>query len=127
MGCMTKDQYNALSRLDRALRTLTNAGIGGENPVFSQIYRARGALMGNVGVRVPRSVSSLIKILGLSPGSVQLFFDADLGWVSDARETSGAAPVYHAIGDDMALKIIQGKITHEEFELLKVPDPYQGE
>lgn len=127
MGCLTGDQYNALARVDRALGKMKIAGIGFENPIYSQIYRARGALLGRIGVRVPRSVSSLIRILGLSPGLLDLFFDVDYGWITAARESAGADPVYHVVPDETAHKIIKGELTHDDFQALKTPAVYLGE
>lgn len=127
MACMSKDRYQSLALIDKTLRTLRIAGVGPGNLVFDQLYRARGALMGNIGVKVPRSVTSLLRILGLSPGSVRLFFDGDFGWFTDTREAPGLQPVYRRVTDDIALKIIRGELTHQDFEVLKVPDAYVGE
>lgn len=127
MGCGTKEQYDSLGRVDSALKLLSRAGVGFENPVYTQLYKARGAILGNLGVRVPRSVTSLLSILGLSPGKVDLFFDADYGWVTVARGSTEAPPVYRVVPDETAVKIIQRSLTHEDFEQLKAPDDYLGE
>lgn len=127
MGCSSAEQYAALRKLDTALTRLRRLGLDELDPIYGSIYRARGALLGNVGVRVPRSVLSLIRILGLSPGSVTLFYDLDMGFYTAARETESSPPVYKLAGEDTLKKIIDGSLTHEDFEALKTTDDYLGE
>jgi len=94
---------------------------------FRALSEARSALLGNIGFKIPRNVFSLLKLYGLSPGTIQLWLDEESGYFVEARAKSGAPPVYHHITDEVAMVILKGQLTHElEAELMK-PDDYQGE
>ena len=68
-----------------------------------------------------------LRLLGLSPGEIKLWHDAECGWFTEAREHPGATPVYHYISDEVAASIIKGELSKElEAELMK-PDEYLGE
>ena len=83
--------------------------------------------MGQVGFKLPRPVSLLLRLVGLSPGVLKVWHDAESGWMSEARARPGAPPVYKAVSDEVAMAILKHEITHELEEGLLTPDPYLGE
>ena len=83
--------------------------------------------MGKLGFRAPKAISLLAKLVGLSPGVIKLWHDAESGWMSEARERPGAPPVYHHVDDDTAIAIIKEELTHEQAAELMRPDEYVGE
>ena len=120
-------QWNELAKLDDQLRMMRGWGVSELDPGFQALFKARGAALGKLGLRLPRT-STLIKLLiELSPGELKLWSDAEIGWMVETRAKPGAPPVYHSVSDQVAETIIKGELTHEEFEALKVPDPYLGE
>jgi hypothetical protein len=87
----------------------------------SDSYRLR------IGFTIPKPITLIRKLFGLSPGTITLFHDADSGFFTDARAYEGAPPVYHHVTDEVAGIILEGRLTHElEAELMK-PDEYLGE
>lgn len=119
MGCGV--YYQQLNEIDKALRTMRRFGIDVGLPGFRLLQRERAKLLANVGVKFPRSVLSILKLAGLSQGTLTLWLDVESGWMSEARSAPGAPPVYRSIGDEVAMMILKGELTHEEFEELKVP------
>ena len=92
-----------------------------------ELFALRGKLLKQTGLKFPRSITSILKVVGLSPGTITLFHDIEGGWLVDARVKAGAPPVYHYVKDEVAVAILSGKLTHElEAELMK-PDDYLGE
>jgi len=83
---------------------------------------ARGAAMGKLGLRLPRITSLIAKLIGFSPGEITLWADAELGWMSEARERPGAPPVYKYVSDEIAEKIVKREVTPELEEQLLQPE-----
>jgi len=127
MAGLLYHSYRQINEIQRTLRVLTRAGFGPLTEPYQAVYKLQGDLLGKLGLRVPKSMLSLLKLTGLSPGSVSVWHDAESGWFTEARERDGAPPVYHHVSDDTAMTILRGEMTHElEAELMK-PDEYQGE
>jgi len=94
---------------------------------FKVVWEARAILQEKIGFRLPRPVLSLLSLYGLSTGSFTLWLDPETGYFVEAREKEGSRPIYHAINEDRAINILKHGLTHDEFELLKIPDDYIGE
>ena len=125
MGCGVK--WQQIGELDRALSALRRAGLGPGFDVYNQLYAIRGRVFGQVGFKYPRTVSLLARLLAMSPGSIKLWHDIEAGWMVEAREKTGAPPVYRRVSDDVAVAILKKELTPElEAELMK-PDEYLGE
>jgi len=123
----TKYSYNMLHELDRAMTVMRQYGISELTAPYQTLLAARGKMMAQLGLKLPRPLTLIAKLVGLSPGSVKVWHDAESGWFSEARERDGAPPVYHHVTDAVAMTVLQGKLTHElEAELMK-PDLYIGE
>jgi hypothetical protein len=118
-------QVREVERAIGALRP--HIDIPGVTDATRELFSIRGRLLKTVGLKYPRTISSILKLAALSPGSITLWHDVESGWMVEAREKPGVPPVYHYVGDDTAVAILSGKLTHElEAELMK-PDEYLGE
>ena len=125
MGCGVK--WQQIGELDKALGRLSFRGMGVGNPAYDQLNKIRGRVFKQVGFKYPREVTLLLKLIGLSPGVVSVWFDIEAGWMSEARTKPGAPPVYKSIPADTGIDILQGKLTHELEASLMTPDDYYGE
>lgn len=123
----TKYQYRQVKEIDRALGTMRKYGILESDPAYLKLSGIRGKLMGQVGFKAPRPKSLLFKLIGLSPGTVSLWHDAESGFMSEARAFPGALPVYKAISDEVAMAILKHEVTKELEAELMAPDEYLGE
>ena len=83
--------------------------------------------MGKLGLRLPRITSLIAKLVGFSPGEITLWADAELGWMTEARERPGAPPVYKYVSNEVAEKLVKREVTPELEKVLMTPDPYIGE
>jgi len=125
MGCGV--YWSQIRELDRALSTMRRFGIPEVSEAYRDLYGMRGKLMAQVGIKFPRTVIQLIKLVALSPGVITLWHDVESGWMSEARARLRAPPVYKSVSDDVAMAILKGEVTKElEKELLTL-DPYLGE
>jgi len=122
-----KFQYEELGKLDKQLSMMRGWGVLETDPGFLRLSSARGAVMGKLGLKLPRTTTLVLSLLGLSPGGIKLWADAELGWLTEARVKPGAPPVYKYVSDEVAEKIVKRELTHELFEELVTPDPYIGE
>ena len=120
-------QRMQLSRLDNVMARMLHELIPIESTPFRAVWEARAKLEASMGFKLPRPVFSLLSLFGLSPGTLTLWLDSETGYFVEAREKPGAPAVYHAVGDAVAMTILKGELTHEQFEDLKIPDPYLGE
>ena len=125
MACGVK--WQQIKELDRALRSLRLAGFGPGTDVYNEIYRIRGKVFGQIGFKFPRTVTSLIKLVGLSPGVIHLWHDVESGFMVEARRKPSAPPVYKYVSDNIAIIILKRELTHELEEFLMTPDTYYGE
>lgn len=125
MGCGV--YWRQVNRVSESLDVMRRSGISASSPAFQQLFSLRGKLLGQVGVKYPREVTMMLKIMGLSPGSVTLWHDLESGWMSEARESPGAPPVYKLATNEVAMTLLKGEMTKElELELM-APDDYLGE
>ena len=125
MGCGV--YWKQIREVERALGSLSRLGISELSPAFLQLSSLRGSLLTRVGIKFPRTISSIMKLVGLSPGSITLWHDVESGWMSEGRERPGALPVYHYISDEQAVAILNKTISPELHEYFMTPDPYHGE
>lgn len=117
----------ARSRTARDILSLRRAGIPELHPSFMRLTRVGDTLRVSFGFKIPKPMTFLFKLLGLSPGEISLWHDAEGGWFTEARTGPGASPVYRYVGDDIAVAIIKEELTHGQFKALLAPDPYMGE
>ena len=125
MGCGV--YWQQVHEVDRALDALRLHGIPVLSDAYKLIYGTRAKLLKQVGIKFPRTVTQLIKLIGLAPGTISLWHDVESGWMSEARARPGAPPVYKRVSDDVAAAILKKELTKELEEELLTPDPYQGE
>ena len=123
----TKYQARTLNEIERAKATLLKAGYGVLDPPYMNLLRAGRMSLVNFGFKMPRPMTFIIKLVGLSPGMVTLWHDGESGWFTEARTKPGAPPVYKAASDEVAMAILKGELTHELEATLMTPDPYIGE
>ena len=125
MGCGV--YWQQVREIEHALGTMRKFGISELSAPYQQLYAVRGKLMAQVGVKFPRTISMIAKLIGLSPGIIKLWLDIESGWMSEARAKPGAGPVYHYVTDEMAFAIINREVTPELKKYLMTPDTYLGE
>lgn len=118
--------WKQIQEIERALGTVQRAGFGPGTDVYNVLWGQRGKLFGQLGFKAPRSIIDIIKIIGLSPGTITLFEDVEAGWLTMARKTPESPPVYHYVDDDIATAILKKELTKELEQLLMEPDPYIG-
>ena len=125
MGCGVF--WHQVGELDRALGALRIGGISELSAPYRQLSSLRGKLMKQVGFKFPREVQLVMRLVGLSPGTIKLWHDVESGWMAEARTGPGAPPVYRSVTDAVAITILKGELTHELEAELMTPDPYIGE
>jgi len=109
------------------MRVLEQAGFGPLTAPYQALASVRSSLSLNLGVMIPKPMTIMRSLLGLSPGTIKVWHDTESGWFTEARAAEGAPPVYRHVTDGLAVTILKGELTHEAFEALKVPDEYIGE
>ena len=122
-----KFQFDELHKLDDQLGMMKRWGVLPSDPGFQRLLGARGAAMGKLGLRIPSTTTLILKLIGLSPGEIKLWANAEIGWMTEARARPGAPPVYKYVSDEIAEKIVKRELTHELHDSLFAPDPYMGE
>ncbi len=125
MGCGV--YWQQIREVERALGTLRKYGISSLSPEVRLLTTARGKLMAQVGFKFPRTFIQVLKLVGMSPGSITLWEDIESGWLAEGRVRPGAPPVYHYITDEQAVAIINRDVSPELHDYLMTPDPYLGE
>lgn len=126
MGCGVF--WHQISTIDSSLYKLRpHVDIPGVSEAYAELYSLRGALMARVGIKFPRTITQILKLAGLSPGTLTLWHDVESGWMTEARARPGAPPVYKAASDEVVLTILKREVTHELEEELLTPDEYLGE
>jgi len=126
MGCGV--YWQQVHETDRAISSLMpHLRIPGVSDAMRQLSSLRSQLLVRVGLKYPRTITKILKLAGLSPGTISLWHDVESGWMSEARARPGAPPVYKSVSNEVALAILKREVSHElEAELL-TPDPYLGE
>jgi len=125
MGCGV--YWQQIHEVERAMGTMRRFGISELSPSYLSLSATRGKLLKQVGFKYPRTILQLIKLVGLSPGSITLWEDIESGWLAEGRVKPGAPPAYHYITDEQAVAILKKKVTPELHDFLMTPDPYLGE
>lgn len=125
MGCGV--YWQQIKEIDRAMKTLRKYGIPELGDAFQDMYRIRAKLLSQLGVKLPRTVTQVIRLAGFSPGTFALWHDVESGWMSEARARPGAPPVYKRVSDEVAMAILKREITPELEAQLLAPDEYLGE
>lgn len=120
-------QRYSLFRHQQHTSALRRARIPEAAESFIRFMRVGDQLKINIGLRLPKPVAFILKLVGLSPGSITLWYDAECGWLTEARATPDAPPVYHYVEDNTAISLFKGELTHELEEVLMTPDTYLGE
>ena len=120
-------QWKEVHKLTDQLGMMRRWGVLESDPGLRMLLNARSAAMGKLGLKLPRITALIFKLIGFSPGEIKLWADAELGWMTEARERPGAPPVYKYVSDDVAEKIAKREITPELEQELMTPDPYIGE
>ena len=120
-------QWAEVNKLTSQLNLMQRWGVLPSDPGYLNLMTARGAAMGKLGLVKPRLTPLILRLVGLSPGDLKLWADAEIGWKVEARSEPGAPPVYHLVSDEVAEKLIKGELTHELEDELMAPDPYIGE
>jgi len=114
--------WNQIRELERALGSLRRLGLDELNPTFKVFGEVRRSLYAQIGTKFPKPISLILKLVGLSPGTLTLFHDSESGWLTAARSRPGAPPVYRKVSDEIALQLIRGEVTHALEESLLIPD-----
>ena len=122
MAGLLQHAFRAIRKLDRSVNSLQRAGLGPGFDAFDVLTRTRSELLRSIGLKQPKVTSMLLKILGLSPGSIKVFHDAEEGFFTEARPSPGAPAVIKLISDETAIAILKGELTHELEEQLLIPD-----
>ena len=126
MGCgVLSSQMREVERAINALRPYID--IPGVRDAQRQLFAIRGDLLKSIGLKLPRKMSSVLQLMGLSPGTIRLWHDIEGGWMTEARAKPGSPPVYHYVPDTVALTILKRALTHELEADLMQPDEYLGE
>lgn len=113
MGCAAKVYWDQLREVERALKTMRTFGIPEVAEAYQKLYGIRGELLRSVGLGKPRIITQLIRLIGFSPGTFAVWHDLEAGWMSEARAYPGAPPVYKLVNDDIAMAILQKRLTPE--------------
>ena len=119
--------YRQLNEINKALGTIKRAGLGPGSEAYNQVFSLRGKILTQIGFKYPRSIISIVKLIGLSPGSITLWLDIEGGWRSEGRVKPGAPPIYRPLTDEEAISILKRDITDELHDRLFTPDDYIGE
>lgn len=122
MGCGVK--WRQIDEIDRALGSLRHTGLGPGTTPFDTLWELRGKLYGQIGFKFPRTLTQLIKVFGLSPGTITLWHDIESGFMSEARAYPGGPPVYKSVSDEVAMAILKKEVTKALEAELMTPDEY---
>jgi len=125
MGCQAR--YEQLHNVEIALGQLERIGFGPGTEAYNKLWQERGAIMGKLGQ--PRAKQTILQgtISGMSPGVIRAWFDTEVGWLSEARATPWADPVYKVITFEEAQAILKREVTPELEQRLLTPTAYIGE
>ena len=125
MGCNYR--LRQIAEATRAYTSLSGLGVSARLPAMQTLLSIRTRLMARVGLVFPRSITMLIRLIGLSPGSITLWHDIEMGFMTEARANETAPPVYKHASDQVAAILLKGELTKDlELELM-TPDDYLGE
>jgi len=120
-------QKREFNKLTSQLNMMRKWGVSELDPGFQKLYRAQTAAMQKIGRNLPRTTTLVKYLVGLSPGEIKLWADAEIGWVVESTAAPGAPVVRKLVPDQVAELLLTGKMTHELEEVLMAPDTYEGE
>ena len=116
-----------VDELDRAMRVLSDNGIGFGSLPFDTLYDLRGRMVRFIGIKLPKPVTILKKLVGLSPGVINIWHDSEGGFFTQARAEPSSPWAVHYVTDKTALTLLKGGLTHDLVDTLMTPDSYLGE
>jgi len=117
----------ALREVASEIYSLRQAGFPELPGPVASLTRIRGEIYAQLGFRIPSPISLILKLFGLSPGEIKLWYHAESGWMTGARARPGARQVYRSVSREVAYQILRGELTHELEETLMAPETYFGE
>lgn len=123
----TKWQHIQRSYLNKTLAELLRYNVNPLSEAYLNVRRMENLVTINIGFKIPKPLSLIMKLFGLSPGEVRLWLDPECGWLAEWRDKEGAPPVYHYISTEKAAIILKGELTKELETELMTPDEYIGE
>lgn len=121
---MMVEQIKEIKRAQRVIRLANPLHSVSPLNILGQVNNRLALTM---GFGKPKPITLLLKLIGLSPGSVTLWHDSESGWLAEGRVVPGSPPVYRYVGDDIAMAILNEALTPEQKAFLWTPDPYLGE
>lgn len=126
MGCGA--YFDQLHEIERAISSLQpHVDLPGIGDALKTLQASRAELLAKIGIKFPRTITQILKLIGLSPGSLVVYHDVEGGWLVAARKHEGAPPAYHYVDDATAVKLLSGGLDHELEDWLMTPDNYAGE
>lgn len=125
MGC--GKLYTQLREIDQAISGLVRTASPELADTLATIRNLKTKVALHPSTQLPRTILQLIKLLGLSPGSISLFLDVEGGFLTAAKVDDKARPVYHYVSADVAARLLTGGLDHDLEDILMTPDDYIGE
>jgi len=120
-------QQREFDKLTSQVNMMRQWGISDLDPGFQKLMAARSEAFSKIGLNLPRTTTLIKTLVGLSPGEIKLWADAEIGWVVESTAAPGAPVVRKLVPDQVAELLLTGKMTHELEEVLMAPDTYEGE
>jgi len=122
-----KFRLSQISTVNGALRAMGISRTGLQLPAFRELTNLRSALISEILPSTPRTAMAILRLVGLSPGSVRVWLDTEYGWMAEGRKTPGDPPVYHHITEAEAIRLMSKPPDAELAHRLMEPDSYAGE
>ena len=127
MGCGVDAQWKARKNIENAVKTLLDAGMMPNTPSLMKLNMSLAKYGLNIGFSIPKPTNILLQLIGLSPGTINLWHDADNGFFTEAKVEPGAPPVYRMVTPEIAAILVRGELDHDLEDILMAPDEYLGE
>jgi len=125
MPCQYK--WRQVGNIDAALSALSPSSYFRNLPGYSAITAVRSKLVSQISGPFPR-VSTLFKFIPfLSPGSIRVWFDTEVGWIVEGRMAPGAPPTLRSVDEKTALAVMDPEAPEELLHKFEAADPYIGE
>lgn len=125
MGCEAR--YEQLHNVETALGQLERIGYGAGTDPYDKLWKERGAIFGKLGQTRAKQTITVGAVKGRSPGEFRAWFDTEVGWMIEARETPFSDPIIRSVTFELAQKVITNKLTEAEETFLLTPVEYAGE
>lgn len=127
MPCSLFAQRYALQNFRNRIYEIGLSALGVDHESYIRLRGDAYKLTHGLGIKMPSVSRIVLKLFGLSPGTLTVFLDSDSGFFAEARATPGARAFYHHISDTEAMSIFNGEMTPELHDHLFTPDDYEGE